>query len=192
MTQIRDWRWWVFIGCLMGGFGGMLAAGYFLGQWGMSVERAKWADERGALMKRFPIARADERAACTREYSAQIEGLKATAAARDAMASQTAADVVDMKSLMKTTNDLAAYTLRFLGDRARVNDERSATMLKQTREAAAAATAAQKTTVQVEQKVSVAADKADEAASTAKAVDRKLDTATHPALPAKPWAGGNR
>ena len=46
MTKIRDWRWWVFIGCLMGGFGGMLAAGYFLGQWGMSVERSQWNEER--------------------------------------------------------------------------------------------------------------------------------------------------
>jgi hypothetical protein len=189
MTKIRDWRWWAFISCLVGGFGGMLAAGYFLGQWGMSTERAQWADERSALMKRFPVVRAEERAACTREYSAQIDGLKATAAARDARDEQTASDVADMKTLMKTTNDLAAYTLRFLGDRARVNDARTATMLKQTREAVVAATAAQQTTVQVEKKVNVAAVKADEAASTAKAVDRKLDTATHPALPSKPWAG---
>jgi len=192
MTKLRDWRWWVFIGCLMGGFGGMLAAGYFLGQWGMSLERAKWADERTELIRHFPVVRSEERAACMREYSAQIDGLKATAAARDERDKQTAADVADMKSLMKTTNDLAAYTLRFLGDRARVNDEHTAAMLKQTREAAAAATAAQKTTVQVEQKVNVAAVKADEAASTAKAVDKKLDTATHPALPAKPWAGSYR
>lgn len=189
MTKIRDWRWWVFIGCLMGGFGGMLAAGYFLGQWGMSIERAKWNDERIELTRRFPAVRAEERAACTREYTAQINGLKSTAAARDALEKQTAADISDMRVLMKTTNDLAAYTLRFLGDRARVNDQRSAAMLKQTREAAAAAAAAQQTTAQVEQKVNVAAVKADEAASTAKAVDRKLDTATHPALPAKPWAG---
>lgn len=192
MAKIRDWRWWVFIACLMGGFGGMLAAGYFLGQWGISTERAKWAEERSALFKRFPVVRAEERAACTREYTAQITGLKATAAARDAQDRQTASDVADMKVLMKTTNDLAAYTLRFLGDRAKVNDQRSATMLKQTREAVVAATAAQQTTAQVEQKVAVAAVKADEAASTAKAVDRKLDTATHPALPAKPWAGSYR
>ena len=192
MTQIRDWRWWVFITCLMGGLCGMLAAGYFLGQWGMSVERANWQAERTAYVKAMPVVRAEERAACMREYSAQIDGLKATAAARDALDRQTAADVADMKSLMKTTNDLAAYTLRFLGDRARVNDQQSAAMLKQTREAAAAATAAQKTTAQVEQKVNVAAVKADEAASTAKAVDKKLDTAPRPALPAKPWSGGYR
>jgi len=192
MTQIRDWRWWVFIACLMGGFSGMLAAGYFLGQWGMSVERADWAAERAAYIKGVPVARAEERAACMREYTAQIDGLKATAAARDALDKQTAADVADMKSLMKTTNDLAAYTLRFLGDRARVNDAQSAAMLKQAREAAVAATAAQKTTVQVEQKVNVAAVKADEAASTAKAVDKKLDSATHAPLPAKPWAGSYR
>lgn len=192
MTKIRDWRWWVFIGCLMGGFGGMLTAGYFLGQWGMSVERSQWNEERATLMKGFPVARAEERAACMREYSTQIAGLKAIAEARDAQATQTAADVADMKSLMKTTNELAAYTLRFMGDRARVNDQQSAVMLKQTHEAVVAATAAQKTTVQVEQKVNVAAVKADEAASTAKAVDKKLDTATRPALPAKPWSGGYR
>lgn len=192
MTHIRDWRWWVFITCLMGGFSGMLAAGYFLGQWGMSAERADWAAERAGYIKSVPVARAEERAACMREYTAQIDGMKATAAARDALDRQTAADVADMKSLMKTTNDLAAYTLRFLGDRARVNDAQSAAMLKQAREAAVAATAAQKTTVQVEQKVNVAAVKADEAASTAKAVDRKLDSATHAPLPAKPWAGSYR
>lgn len=37
------------------------------------------------------------------------------------------------------THELAPYTLRFLGDRAKVNEARTATMLKQTRAAAAAA-----------------------------------------------------
>ncbi|CAG9256322.1 hypothetical protein [Paraburkholderia caribensis] len=148
--------------------------------------------ERASLLTRFPVVRAEERAACTREFSSQINGLKSTLAAREEMDKRTAADVADMKTLMQTTNELAAYTLRFLGDRARVNDQRTAAMLKQTKEAAAAATAAQKSTATVEQKVNDAAVKADEAASTAKAVGRQLDRATQPTLPAKPWAGSRQ
>ncbi|BCF88657.1 hypothetical protein [Paraburkholderia largidicola] len=145
--------------------------------------------ERTLLVARFPVVRAEERAACTREFSSQINGLKSTLAAREEMDKRTAADVADMKTLMQTTNELAAYTLRFLGDRARVNDQRTAAMLKQTKEAAAAASAAQKTTATVEQKVTDVAVKTDEAASTVQAVSKKLDTAVRPALPAKPWAG---
>lgn len=132
-----------------------------------------WLDksERMQLVQRFPIVRAEERAACVREFTARLDS------------------VADLKKQMQYTNELAQATLRFLGDRARINDEHTAAMLKQARAAAAAATTAAQRTEQVDQKVSVAVVKADEAASTAKAVDKKLDTATHPPLPAKPWIG---
>jgi hypothetical protein len=135
-----------------------------------------WLDkgERMQLVQRFPAVRAEERAACVREFTARLDG------------------VADLKSQMETTNKLAQATLQFLGDRARINDKRAAVMLQQSRAAAAAATAAAQRTEQVDQKVSVAVVKADEAASTAKAVDKKLDTATHPPLPAKPWAGSRQ
>ncbi|AMM14259.1 hypothetical protein AX768_09275 [Burkholderia sp. PAMC 28687] len=150
------------------------------------------ARERSVLIDRFPVVRAEERAACTREFSAQISGLQATGSARDELMQQVKGDMTDIKTLMKTTNELAAYTLRFLGDRAKVNDQRTTAMLKQTKEAAQAATVAAQKTEAVEQKVNVVAGEAHEAANTAKAVDKKLETATRPALPAKPWIGNQR
>lgn len=142
-------------------------------------------NERMQLVDRFPTVRAEERAACTREFQAQIDGLTK-------LHEQDSAAFADLRSQMADTHDVVTYTLRYLGDRAKVTDARTGVLLKQAREAANAAAAAQQTTAQVEKKVTVAATKADEAASTAKAVDEKLDTATRPALPAKPWAGTYR
>jgi hypothetical protein len=152
------------------------------------------ARERITLIERFPVVRAEERAACTREFSAQIDGLKR-------LNEQGAQALVALQSQMNDTHNVVAYTLRFLGDRAKISDARTAAMLKQARAAAVAAnTAAEKTeavaqkTEVVEQKVTVAATKADEAASTAKATEKKLDTATHPTavVPSTPWAGNRR
>jgi hypothetical protein len=169
MSRVRDWRWWVVGVCLLGGLAGVAAVGFFIGQWGMSIERANWQAERSAYLARFPKVRQETREACTREFAGRIEGLQ-------------------------KLNELAAYTLRCLGDRAKVTDARAATMLKQTRAAAAAAVAAAKKTDVVEQKVSVATASAAEAASTAKATEKKLDTATHPTavVPSTPWAGSRR
>ncbi|WP_321904371.1 hypothetical protein [Paraburkholderia tropica] len=140
--------------------------------------------ERMQLIDRFPVVRAEERAACVREFTGRINDLTK-------LNQQGAASLADLRQQMADTHELARFTLQFLGDRARISDAKSAAMLKQTREAAQAATAAQQTSVQVERKVAAAASKADEAASTAQDVSRKLDTAVRPPLPAKPWVGNN-
>lgn len=140
--------------------------------------------ERMQLVNRFPTVRAEERAACVREFKGRIDDLTQ-------LNERSAQDLADLRPLIKDTHDVAAYTLRFLGDRARISDKRTTAVLQQAKQAAQAATAAQQTSAQVERKVAVAATKADEAASTAQAVSRKLDTATRPALPAKPWAGNS-
>ncbi|AET90691.1 hypothetical protein BYI23_B000840 [Burkholderia sp. YI23] len=98
----------------------------------------------------------------------------------------------DIRAQMEDTHEVVAYTLRFLGDRAKLTDARQAALIKQARQAAAAATVAAQKTEAVEQKVTVATAKAVEAASTAKAVDKKLDTAVQPPLQAQPWAGTRR
>lgn len=169
----------IYVGCLL-----IIVASAAAGAAGMNWFNAR---ERMTLIERFPIVRAEERAACTREFSAQVNGLKK-------LNEQGAQALIDLKSQMADTHEVVAYTLRFLGDRARVNDARTAAMLKQTRQAAAAASAAAAKTEVVEQKVAVAASKADEAASTAKATEKKLDTATHPTavVPSTPWAGNRR
>jgi uncharacterized iron-regulated protein len=137
------------------------------------------------LIDRFPKVRAEERAACTREFTAQINGLTA-------LNEQGRQALDDIRAQMEDTHDVVAYTLRFLGDRARLTDARQAALIKQTRQAAAAATIAAQKTEAVEQKVTVATAKAVEAASTAKAVDKKLDTAVRPPLPPQPWIGNRR
>ncbi len=187
MSRVRDWRWWVMGACLLGGLAGVAAVGFFIGQWGMSVERANWQAERSAYLARFPKVRQETREACTREFAGRIEGLQK-------LNERSEQALVDLKAQMTDTHELAAYTLRFLGDRARVNDARTATMLKQTRAAAAAAVAAAKKTEVVEQKVSVATASAAEAASTARATEKKLDSATHPSavVPSTSWAGNRR
>lgn len=136
--------------------------------------------ERMQLVDRFPTVRAEERAACVREYDARLSSL-----------SQIQKQIDTTNRAVDDTNKIVAYTLRFLGDRAKLTDARNRAVLEQARAAAVAASAAAEKTAQVEQKVTVAAVKADEAASTAKAVDKKLDTAVHPPLPARPWAGGH-
>ncbi|AQG98358.1 hypothetical protein A9R05_05605 [Burkholderia sp. KK1] len=145
--------------------------------------------ERMQLLGRFPAARATAAASATEaadaRYAVEIGSLKAQNESLKQSQEIIARSVAD-------TNAIAAYTLRFLGDRARINDARQATLMKQAKEATAAASAAAQKTEAVEQKVAVAATKADEAANTAKAVDKKLETATHPALPAQPWAGSRR
>ncbi|WP_250467618.1 hypothetical protein [Caballeronia sp. GAFFF2] len=150
-----------------------------------AIARESWETERAAYIKRFPEVRAEERASCTREYEAKLTGVQA-------LSKQQADDVADMKKLMATTNDLAAYTLRFLGDRAKINDQRTAAMMKQTKVAAQAAVDAKQTAQVAEQKASVAAAKLEETATVVKSVDKKLETAQHPALPPQPWAGNRR
>lgn len=150
------------------------------------------SSERSVLIERFPVVRAEERAACTREFSAQIAGLQATGAVRDQLVQQLTADMGDIKGLIKTNNELSAYTLRFLGDRAKHNDQVNAAVLKQTKVAADAATDAKQTAQASDQKLNVVAVEARDAKQTAQAVGKQLETATRPALPAKPWIGNNR
>ncbi|SAK71358.1 hypothetical protein AWB80_03811 [Caballeronia pedi] len=159
----------------------VLVAGFAGAQWQSRAD----ADERAALLDRFPIVRKQEREACVREFSAQVSGLKA-------LNEQGAKALDDIRAQMEDTHEVVAYTLRFLGDRAKLTDARQAALIKQARQAAAAATAAAQKTEVVEQKVSVATAKATEAATTAKAVDKKLESAVQPPLPVQPWAGNRR
>lgn len=187
MSRVRDWRWWVVGICVLGGLFGVAAVGFFVGQWGMSVERSNWQTERAGYIKRFPEVRAETRNACVAEYEGKVQQLQQ-------LNQQSAQSLADLKSQMADTQELAAYTLRFLGDRAKINDQRTAAMLKQSRVAAAAAVDAKQTAQVAEQKASVAAAKIDEAASAVKSVDKKLETATHgtAAVPPQPWAGNRR
>lgn len=143
------------------------------------------AHERVVLMDQFPVVRSEERAACTREFAAKMDGLTA-------LNKQQGAASLDIKRQSEATLATLQALQIWLSRRATVNDQQAASMLKQSRAAAvAAATAAQKTDA-VEQQVNVAVVKANDAANTAKAVDKKLETATRPALPAKPWIGNQR
>ncbi|MDR5825777.1 hypothetical protein [Caballeronia sp. LZ043] len=170
---------------VIGGLLGVAAGGFFIGQWGMSVDRADWAKERAGYIKRFPEVRTEARNACVAEYEGKVQQLQQ-------QNQQNVQALSDLRSLITDTHDVAQYTLRFLGDRAKLTDARQAALIKQARQAAAAATVAAQKTEAVEQKVTVATAKAVEAASTAKAVDKKLDTAVQPALPPQPWAGNRR
>lgn len=173
MEKIKDWRMWALVFAALGGVTGLLAAGYFIGQWGISAERFNWKIERAAYIARYPVVRKQERESCTREYEAQLAGVRS-------LSKQQTDDMADMKKQMQTTNDLAAYTLRFLGDRAKVADQHSAAVLKQTKEATAAAVDAVHKIVPLEQKVNAAVMKSDEAVVNTKALDKKLETATRP------------
>ncbi|MDR5772073.1 MULTISPECIES: hypothetical protein [unclassified Caballeronia] len=152
---------------------------------GAQVQQRLDAEERANLVARFPIVKEQERAACTREFTAKIDGL-------ERVNKQATDDLAAMKQSVGDTNQIVAYTLRWLGDRAKLNDARQAALIKQAREAAVAANAAAQKTDVVEQKVNVATAKAVEAASTAKAVDKKLETAVQPPQPAQPWIGNRR
>ena len=174
-------HWWQQIKLLVAVAMLAAVAGFIGAQWQQRVD----ANERAVLIDRFPIVRAQERAACTREFTAQINGLTA-------VNERGAEDLAAMKQSIADTNQIVAYTLRFLGDRARLTDARQAAMIQQARQAAIAANVAAQKTEVVEQKVTVATAKAVEAASTAKAVDKKLDSAIQPPLPAQPWAGTRR
>lgn len=187
MSRVRDWRWWVVGICVVCGLFGVAAVGFFVGQWGMSIERANWNSERAAYIKRFPEVRTETRNACVAEYEGKVQQLQQ-------LNEQSAQSLSDLKAQMDDTHELAAYTLRFLGDRAKITDQRNAAMLKQTKVAAAAAVDAKQTVEKVDQKVNVAVVKADEAASAVKSVGKKLETATHPtaAVPPTPWAGNRR
>lgn len=172
MRNVTDWRWWVVVVSLTSGMLGVLAVGFFLGQLGMSSERSEWQAERAAYIKRFPEVRAETRQACVKEYEGKL------------------ADFADLKAQMQMTNDLAAYTLRFLGDRAKIADHNTAVVLKQSKIATAAAVDAKQTAEQVDRNVIVAGAKADEAASAKKAIDKKLEKASTPA-PSTSWFGSH-
>lgn len=181
-------RWWRLVRLLFG-FALLLSVAGFVGaQWQQRLD----SEERSVLVARFPIVKEQERAACTREFTAKVEGL-------ERVNKQVAQALADNRAQMDDMHELAAYTLRFLGDRAKLNDARQADVIKQARAAAAAAnTAAKKSEVVVqktevvEQKVNVATVNAAEAASTAKAVNKRLDTAVQPPQTAKPWIGNQR
>lgn len=145
-------------------------------------DREAWQTERAAYIKRFPQVRAEERASCTREYEAQLTGLRELGVERDKREAEQTKAMADL-------HDLTAYMLRFVGDRARIADKNAAQQLKEARVAAAAAVDAKEKTEQVNQKVEVAVAKADEAASAVKSVDQKLETAVRPtaAVPSHVW-----
>jgi hypothetical protein len=163
----------------------VIVAGFLGAQWQQRID----SEERSVLIDRFPKARAAAAASATEaadaKYAAQIKGLEGENAALRSSQALIAKSVAD-------THEIAAYTLRFLGDRARVTDARQATLIKKANEAALAATAAAQKTEVVEQKINVATAAATAAASTAKAVDKKLETAVQPPQPAQPWIGNRR
>lgn len=174
-------HWWQQVKLLVAVAMLAAVAGFIGAQWQQRVD----SNERTVLLDRFPKVRAEERAACTREFAAKVEGL-------ERVNQRGADDLAAMKQSIDATNQIVAYTLRFLGDRARLTDARQAALIKQARAAAVAANVAAQKTEAVEQKVNVATAKATEAASTAKAVDKKLDTAVQPPKSPQPWAGNRR
>lgn len=174
-------HWWMQVKLLVAVGMLIIVAGFAGAQWQQRAD----AEERAVLINRFPVVRADERKACEREFTTKVSGL-------ESMNQQATQALLDLRSQMEDTHEVVAYTLRFLGDRAKITDARQAALIKQARQAAAAATVAAQKTDAVEAKVTVATAKAVEAASTARAVDKKLETAVQPPLPAQPWAGTRR
>ena len=189
MHNVKDWRMWALAIGVIGAIAGLMAAGYFIGQWGMSAERSEWQAERKVFIDRFPVARAEERASCTKEYESKLTGLRELGVERDKREAAQTQAMDDLKAQMADMHELTAYTLRFMGDRAKVADRNAATQLKETRVAVAAAVDAKQKTEQVGAKVEVAVAKADEAASAVKSVDKKLETAVRPtaAVPSHVW-----
>jgi Tfp pilus assembly protein PilO len=161
-------HWWRQIKLLVAVAMLILVAGFAGAQWQSRAD----SEERATLIARFPIVKEQERAACTREFTAKIDGL-------ELVNKQGGESLAALKAQMQDMHEIVAYTLRYLGDRAKLNDARQAAIIKQAREAATAANAAAQKTDVVEQKVNVA---------TAKAVE----TAVQPPLPPQPWMGGNR
>ncbi|WP_438391064.1 hypothetical protein [Caballeronia sp. DA-9] len=190
MQKATDWRWWVVGVCVVGGFAGVLAAGFFLGQWSARDSVAQANAERQGLTARIPVIRKEEYAAGVASSNAKIDSLQKQLDAANARLG----DFGDIKKLVEDSHDVNTYTLRFLGDRAKVADRNAAAQLKETKVAAAAAVDAKQRTEQVGAKVEVAVAKADEAASAVKQVDKKLETAVHPTavVPPTPWIGNRR
>lgn len=176
MSRASDWRWWIFGGAVAGGMAGVIATGYFVGQWGMAVERDRWQAERKAYIERFPKVRQEERASCMREYDAQLAGIRALGLERD---KRVALLTQQNSTLLDFVADLKRQQV--------ASDARSRQILQAAQVAAVKANEAAV-------KQDATAKKVDEAASAAKAVEKKLDTATRgtAAVPPQPWAGGRR
>ena len=147
--------------------------------------------ERMQLMSRFPQVRAAAAASATEvadaKYAIEISGLKS-----ENQALRSSQELISKS--VSDTHEIAAHTLQFLGDRAKVNDQRTAVMMKQTREATAAAVDAKQTAKIAQQAATVAVVKIDETAGALKSVDKKLETATRgtAAVPPQPWIGNRR
>lgn len=176
MSRANDWRWWIFGIAVAGGMAGVLATGYFVGQWGMAAERDRWQAERTAYLERFPKVQQEERASCTREYEAQLRGIRARDIERDKRV-----------SLLSQQNGILLDFVSDLKRQQTTNAARSKQILQ------AAQVAAEKAN-EAAVKQDATAKKVDEAASAAKAVEKQLDTATRgtAAVPPQPWAGGRR
>lgn len=185
MRNLKDIRWWTFVLLGIGAVMTMLATGYFLGQRGMSVERADfkkeretWTAERKGYIERFPVVRKES-------YDAGV----ASSAAKIAALQKQIDDFGDMKAMVADAHEIVAYTLRFLGKRAEITDARAAALLKQSKTAAAAAVEAKQSLDKVDKKLTEQAVKVDAAASAVQSVEKKLAPASTPAPAGKGWFG---
>lgn len=131
------------------------------------------------LILRFPIARAEARAQCVAEYTARIDGMTRVSQQQDRQ-------MTEIKALVAQSNDLSQAVLRYLNDRAKVNDRNTATIVKQAKITAAAVTDAKLKVTEVDVKVNAAAKSAAVAASSVQAIDKKLEGATVRPAPAPP------
>lgn len=176
-------HWWQQIRLIVAVLMLLAVAGFVGAQWQQRTD----ANERMQLVNRFPKVRADAAASATEAANAksavEISGLKSENQALRDSQELLAKSVAD-------THEIAAYTLRFLGDRAQKTDARQAALMKQSRETTQKLDVVVQKTAVVEQTAKVAAAQSAEAASTVKEVRKDLRTATQPPLPAKPWVGG--
>lgn len=188
MSRFRQFSFWVVVFAAIGSIAGFSAGGFALGQWWARAyiaqaikDKDQANDERNKLIARFPIVRKES-------YDAGV----ASSAQKIASLQKQIEDFGDMKAMIADMHELSAYTLRFLGDRARINDQRTAAMLKQSKVAAQAGeAAAQKAEVAV-QKTDTIVQKQEAVEQKLNAVDKKLGTAQMPPLPAQPWVGNRR
>jgi hypothetical protein len=146
--------------------------------------------ERSVLYGRIVSARTAERNSCVREYDARIEGINQLGKERDDREAAQATQLAQQAGLMHETLDLIHELRKFLDSRAKVSDAALVTAKTNSKQTGQLL----RTVEAVEIKATAAAAKVDETAIAVKSVNKKLDTATRPTLPAvplHPYGGGH-
>jgi len=185
MGRFRQLSFWVIVFGMVGAISGLIACGFWLGQWSTreyvvqaNREKDQANAERQALIARFPVVRKES-------YEAGV----AASAERIANLQKQIDDFGDMKAMIADAHEIVAYTLRFLGKRAEIADKRTAELLRQSRVAAANSVEAKQSLEKVDKKLAEQTAKVDAAASAVQQVEKKLAPPPAPPQQSKGWFG---